>query len=375
MREYTNLFFSVITLLVLTPCLVAAQEQVKLAFFKQGVLEYQISEKFSSKLPEAGIIGMMVPLPDSVEYCNKMPIMVHDKILLLKAHNGCNEEQACKIAAESGAAAAVIIRNDAQKNDYSHSIPQSIKIPCVVVSEGTGLYYRGLLKKPSLVSLSAAAYDGKVVTGQTPRVKNLYVDQNTAAYVKKTSTETIAPPPPAGTSQPYVAYSATSTSIKIGQPTETVSSVPIASTQVIPVVEKQPEPVRIQSVSFSTPANKPEMAENKPPVIESTSTITSTSSITLKNTAIAPSETFKGMVDVYPVKVSEILLISYDLDVTASLTILLVNDKGEKVKEIPVANAKIGMQEIEVTNLPMGSYEVQVSDGVNTFKKKITVEH
>jgi hypothetical protein len=397
MRRYTNLFgwypsialqfanrilpHPLIIIFSLLPSLVISQEQVKLAFFKQGVVEYQITEKFGAKLPEAGIIGMLVPLPDSIEYCNKIPVFVHDKILLLRAYNGCTEEQACRIAAQSGAAAAIVIRNESNRTDYSGTPEHSVKIPCLVVSEGTGLYYRGLLKKPSLVSLSAAAYEGKVVTGQSPRVKNLYVDQNTAAFVKKSSTETTSPPPSPGSTEPYIAYSASSTSVKVGIPAEPapVESIKINASSEAPknstlAVSNIPQAQLSASEANFQPVNN--VINSKSPVEEKT-VVTSTvyTSITSKNTITAPTESFRGTIDVFPIKVSEILLVSFDLEVNTTLNFVIINDKGERLKESVVEDAKIGLQEIEVSQLPAGNYEVVVTEGVNTFRKKIIVLH
>ncbi|MEY4936311.1 MAG: hypothetical protein RIS64_2670 [Bacteroidota bacterium] len=176
-------FCLLFTLLVRTN----AQEQVKIGFYKTGEVQLVVSEPFGGKMPDRGIIGLMVHVSGNVQNCDYIPANLNGKIIVIEAGQ-CGIIRSAQKAEKAGATAVVIIRSNGDE-----IIPDGrlINIPCFTVSPTTGGYYRQILPKPTLVSLSLPNGSSNGTHPKTAaKVENLAIDAQTKAFLERKSAET-----------------------------------------------------------------------------------------------------------------------------------------------------------------------------------------
>jgi hypothetical protein len=214
-----------------------AQEQVKIGFYKTGEVQLVVSEPFGGKMPDRGIIGLMVHVSGNVQNCDYIPANLQGKVIVIEAGQ-CGIIRSAQKAEKAGATAVVIIRSNGDE-----VIPEGrlIGIPCFTVSPTTGGYYRQMLPKPTLVSLSLPNGSANGTVAKTAaKVENLGMDAQTKKFLEQKPAESskpvvaavskpeeVPPTPKAITADPVPAPIVTAAP---GQPVETtISGAPIAS--------------------------------------------------------------------------------------------------------------------------------------------------
>jgi hypothetical protein len=219
-----------------------AQEQVKIGFYKTGEVQLVVSEPFGGKMPDRGIIGLMVHVSGNVQNCDYIPANLQGKVIVIEAGQ-CGIIRSAQKAEKAGATAVVIIRSNGDE-----IIPEGrlIGIPCFTVSPTTGGYYRQMLPKPTLVSLSLPNGSSNGTMAKTAaKVENLAIDAQTKQFLEQKPAESsnaapakpviaavskpveVPPTPKTITADPVPAPIVTAAP---GQPVETtISGAPIAS--------------------------------------------------------------------------------------------------------------------------------------------------
>jgi hypothetical protein len=169
-----------------------AQEQVKIGFYKTGEVQLVVSEPFGGKMPDRGIIGLMVHVSGNVQNCDYIPANLNGKIIVIEAGQ-CGIIRSAQKAEKAGATAVVIIRSNGDE-----IIPEGrlIGIPCFTVSPTTGGYYRQMLPKPTLVSLSLPNGSSNGKPAKTAaKVENLAIDAQTKKFLEEKPAESSAAAP------------------------------------------------------------------------------------------------------------------------------------------------------------------------------------
>ncbi|MFM2268925.1 MAG: hypothetical protein RL757_2366 [Bacteroidota bacterium] len=353
-----------------------AQESVKLTFFKTGVLEYRQSASFGAKMPEKSIIGLMVSLKKAE--CQGLDLSLNGKIVLLPAQD-CGVLTAAQNAEKAGAIAVVVI--DKNKENIAQT-ERILKIPCLVIDEGTGIFYQQQAEKPTLVCLSGSMYSGKIVSEEPTKVQDVALDDYTRSRVSKPILASESPRPeeimasvrpiqrpeieidPNAT--PDVTPNTVSTIALEDARPEPVSSAPTPAMAA-------PEPVIVASTNTDFAAK----GENSPPPSITPQNVPQTAVESKKTSenSLVESEELRGQIEIYPKRVSEFLSVTYSFDVRTDAVIKINNAEGKTVIEKNIVNALTDFAEFEVLKLPVGAYKVLVTTADKRATFDITVQH
>ncbi len=353
---------------------VRAQEGVKLAFFKAGVIEYRYTDTMGVKMPKQSIIGLMVAIKEP--NCSDLGVNLQGKIVLLLATK-CSDFQLAKAAERAGAAAVIIARSsNSDLASKGANTPEKIQIPVSLIDAGTAIYYQSLLPRPMLVCLSATAYEGKIVDNETPKVKNLTIDDVTRAMIVNPENA--------------IATTDNSPTELLNTPTRTIERpetllAAVANTEqdnASTIVSEQSNVnANASFASNDVRANMDVLTQNKSVVLPPESVATKPISAPILAaspetvTKAIDNEYLREAIEIYPKRVSEIATFTYSLEKCVPLKIELRNDKNVSVQTWQVPNARVGMLEIELTNHPSGNYSILVSDGLAVAETKFIVEH
>ncbi len=353
-----------------------AQESVKLTFFKTGVLEYRQSASFGAKMPEKSIIGLMVSLK-KVE-CQGLDLSLKGKIVLLPAQD-CGVLVAAQNAEKAGAVAVVVI--DKNKENIAQT-ERILKIPCLVIDEGTGIFYQQQAEKPTLVCLSGSMYSGKIVSEEPTKVQDVALDEYTRNRVSKPilaaeslrSEEIMASVRPIQrpdieidpNATPDVTPNTVSTIALEDARPEPVSIAP-------PPATAAPEPVIVASTNTDFAMK----GENSPPPSITPQNVPQNvvESKTISTNSLVESEELRGQIEIYPKRVSEFLSVTYSFDVRTDAVIKINNAEGKTVIEKNITNALVDFTEFEVLKFPVGAYKVLVLTADKQATFDITVQH
>jgi hypothetical protein len=252
-----------------------AQEQVKIGFYKTGEVQLVVSEPFGGKMPDRGIIGLMVHVSGNVQNCDYIPANLNGKIIVIEAGQ-CGIIRSAQKAEKAGATAVVIIRSNGDE-----IIPDGrlIGIPCFTVSPTTGGYYRQMLPKPTLVSLSLpnGSSNGTPAPKTAAKVENLAIDAQTKRFLEEKPTDSQTPAP----AKPVVA--------EVAKPAETPPAPKVITADPVPapIVTTAPgQPVAITISGAPIPSDNHSTAPhtNKP-----VGTVTAASKPVEKTVVVAPS--------------------------------------------------------------------------------------
>jgi hypothetical protein len=414
-----------------------AQEQVKIGFYKTGDVQLVVSEPFGGKMPDRGVIGLMVHVSGNVQNCDYIPANLQGKIVVIEAGQ-CGIIRSAQKAEKAGATAVVIVRSNGDE-----IIPDGrlISIPCFTVSPTTGGYYRQMLPKPTLVSLSLP----NGTTAKTAaKVENLAIDAQTKQFLEQKPAETTPQPAP----QPVVAavtkpveppptpktviadpVPAPIITAAAGQPVATtISSAPtpaaaadnaphtnpvkVAPSETVAVAPKSVENAAIPStppvenalaVSFKPLDEPPKTVSSDAPITKSMSESSKTSvappapstlavlnqavaAPVVPETAVTPNTSsgvvandatayLKEALEIFPRRTADVTIVNYNFEKKMNLTITLKTDGGQKIKDYKVEGMQFGTVDIEVTHLPNGKYIVMVADEKMSIEQHIIVEH
>jgi hypothetical protein len=276
-----------------------AQEQVKIGFYKTGEVQLVVSEPFGGKMPDRGIIGLMVHVSGNVQNCDYIPANLNGKIIVIEAGQ-CGIIRSAQKAEKAGATAVVIIRSTGDE-----VIPEGrlIGIPCFTVSPTTGGYYRQMLPKPTLVSLSLPNGSSNGTPAKTAaKVENLAIDDQTKQFlVTQKPAES-----PAAAAKPVVA--------EVSKPAEAspapkvITSDP-APAPIVTAAPGQPiattisgAPIASENRAAVPPTNKPVAAVAEPPKLEEKSGTTVPPTPPVENTVakVAPPPAENAVAKVAP---------------------------------------------------------------------------
>jgi hypothetical protein len=415
-----------------------AQEQVKIGFYKTGDVQLVVSEPFGGRMPDRGVIGLMVHVSGNVQNCDYIPANLQGKIVVIEAGQ-CGIIRSAQKAEKAGATAVVIVRSNGDE-----IIPEGrlISIPCFTVSPTTGGYYRQMLPKPTLVSLSLP---NGTAAKTAAKVENLAIDAQTKQFLEQKPAETttqpapqpvvaavakpVEPPPTpktvtadpvpapiitAAPGQP-VATTISSASTPVAShdnaphtnpikvaPTETVAAAaPKPAENTTPAATPPPENTLVVSfkpsdeppktVSSDTPMTKPSSESSKTAIAApASSTLAVLNQVVaapvVQETAVTPNIStgvvaedatayLKEALEIFPRRTADVTIVNYNFEKKMNLTITLKTDGGQKIKDYKVEGMQFGTVDIEVTHLPNGKYIVMVADEKMSIEQHIIVEH
>jgi hypothetical protein len=232
-----------------------AQEQVKIGFYKTGDVQLVVSEPFGGKMPDRGIIGLMVHVSGNVQNCDYIPANLNGKIIVIEAGQ-CGIIRSAQKAEKAGATAVVIIRSNGDE-----IIPEGrlIGIPCFTISPTTGGYYRQMLPKPTLVSLSLpnGSSNGTPAPKTAAKVDNLGIDPQTKKFLEEKPADAATPAP----AKPVVAA--------VSKPAETPPTPKVITSDPVPApivtaAPGQPVATMISGTPISSEAHSTAPHTNKP---------------------------------------------------------------------------------------------------------------
>ncbi len=234
-----------------------AQEQVKIGFYKTGEVQLVVSEPFGGKMPDRGIIGLMVHVSGNVQNCDYIPANLNGKIIVIEAGQ-CGIIRSAQKAEKAGATAVVIIRSNGDE-----IIPEGrlIGIPCFTVSPTTGGYYRQMLAKPTLVSLSLpnGSSNGTPPPKTAAKVENLAIDAQTKQFLEQKPAES----PSAAPAKPAVAEVSKPKPAEAPPASKVITSDPVPA-PIVTTAPGQPVAVAISGTPISPEKHSTAPHTNKP---------------------------------------------------------------------------------------------------------------
>lgn len=368
MRFFQTNTYLLLLISILTTSAVA-QESIKLTFFKSGVVEYRQTEPFGAKMPDKSLIALMVYVKKNNPLdCKSLGINLSNKIVLIESGD-CGLLQTAQAAQEAGASAVIIIDRKGEKLDIKTPM---LKIPCLKVDEGTGTFYAQKSEKPVLVCLSGSMYDGKVVSNDPPKVRDIVLDDNTRLALQipsgsgggslssvRTTEEPTLKPIEVPDLSDTTGVEAT------GQPSIANVRVPIPSVT----------PNNNASTSTSpTPDLTPKGVTSASPTAAVASKVEAIPVTLQGNNSQEGNAEFRSQFEVYPRRVSEFLAVTYNLEKRSNLKVVLIDAAGKSILEKNIENALADFIEFEVLKIPSGNYKLMIINDVATASYDIAVQ-
>lgn len=359
-----------------------AQESVKLTFFKSGIVEYRSIEPFGAKVPEKSLIALMVYVKNAnPANCKSLGINLSNKIALVES-GGCGVVQTAQAAQAAGASAVIVIDRKGEKIDIKTPI---LKIPCLKVEEGTGTFYAQKSEKPVLVCLSGSMYDGKVIANETPKVRNVSLDEVTrlALQIPRTSSGSLAsvrseepairpievPDLNDTTGVEASVQSAAVANVSTVKRAETPAPPSVAAADVADFTAKgrsATPPTAVVPAVTPTPSVAPQVVSQ---------VVAPNLSATTNSSKEEGNADFRAQFEVYPRRVSEILAVSYNLEKRGNLKVTLYDDAGKPVIERNFENALADFMEFDVLKMNSGNYKLLIVNDIGKATYEIAIQH
>lgn len=359
-----------------------AQESVKLTFFKSGIVEYRSIEPFGAKVPEKSLIALMVYVKNAnPANCKALGINLSNKIALVESGD-CGVVQTAQAAQEAGASAVIVIDRKGERIDIKTPI---LKIPCLRVEEGTGTFYAQKSEKPVLVCLSGSMYDGKVIANETPKVRNVSLDEDTrlALQIPRPSSGSLAS---VRSDEPIRPIEVPDLNDTTGVETS-VQSAAVANVSTVKRAETSTPPsVAAPDASDFTAKGRsttPQTPIAPPPATPTPSVapqvVSQAAAQNLSATTNSSKEEgnadFRAQFEVYPRRVSEILAVSYNLEKRSNLKITLYDATGKPVIERTFENALADFMEFDVLKMNSGNYKLLIVNDIGKATYEIAIQH